>query len=80
MRTVLIAWVISLVCIIYFTGYRLKVLQNQVSCLQDQVEREQCQARYNVRIFNYNKRVNDRKIEAINENFKHIVKYLKMGY
>ena len=59
---------------------RLFSLQKQVSCLQEQVEKDWYLTQYNVRIANHNKKLNDRNIEVMNENLKHIVNYLKMGY
>lgn len=76
MKVAIIVFALSMMCIFVGEIYKLRVLQNRVSCLQEQIEDEYYLARYNTLKQNHNKRLNDKNIETINENFKRIEKHL----
>mgnify|MGYP001611955781 CR=1 FL=1 len=80
MKVAIIVFALLMMCIFVGDIYQLRVLQNKVSCLQEQVEEECYLARHNVLIQNHNKRLNDKNIEIINENFKRIEKHLPCVY
>ena len=76
MRIAIIVFILSMIYSVSWQYYKLIVLQNRVSCLQERVDKEWYLARYNARIFNHSQRLNDRNIEAVNENFEKIKKAL----
>lgn len=80
MKIAIIVFALSTMCVFAGNIYKLRVLQNRVLCLQEQVEDEYYLARDNILKQNRNKRLNDKNIEIINENFKRIEKHLSCMY
>ena len=74
MKIAIIGFALGMLCLIFGQIYKLHVLQNKVACLQEQVEKEWYLARHNVLIQNHNKRLNDKNIKVLNENFDKIEK------
>lgn len=78
MKIAIIVLALSMVTVVVEQVYELRTLQIKVECLQGQVENEYYNARYNIRILNHNKRLNDENIEIINGNTEKLENLIRL--